>query len=54
MADLDWDEMEGLFCQQAPPAATCNSAQGSPRLGNRDTQDPDRKRKEPSEVTGQI
>lgn len=28
MADLDWSEMEGLFCQQA-----INSAQGSPKLG---------------------
>lgn len=52
MADLDWDEMEGLFCQQAPPASTCNSAQGSHRLGNRETQDSATgKRKEPSEVS---
>ncbi|GLH12264.1 Protein diaphanous [Gryllus bimaculatus] len=46
MADLDWAEMEGLFCQQAPPAP---SAQSSPRLG-RDPQDPDRRRKESSEI----
>ncbi|XP_066999083.2 uncharacterized protein form3 [Anabrus simplex] len=46
MADLDWDEMEGLFCQQAPPAP---SSQSSPRLG-RDPQDPDRRRKESSEI----
>lgn len=46
MADLDWAEMEGLFCQQVPPAP---SLQSSPRLG-RDPQDPDRRRKESSEV----
>lgn len=32
MADMDWSEMEGLFCQQAPP-----SAHSSPKLGSRDT-----------------
>ena len=46
MADLDWAEMEGLFCQQVPLAP---SSQSSPRLG-RDPQDPDRRRKESSEV----
>lgn len=46
MADLDWAEMEGLFCQQAPLAP---SSQSSPRLG-RDPQDPDRRRKESSEI----
>lgn len=46
MADLDWAEMEGLFCQQA---ALAPSTQSSPRLG-RDVQDPDRRRKESSEV----
>lgn len=34
MADMDWSEMEGLFCQQAPPSAT-----NSPKLGGRDTGD---------------
>ncbi|KAJ8985106.1 hypothetical protein NQ317_019792 [Molorchus minor] len=34
MADMDWSEMEGLFCQQAPP-----SAHSSPKLGNRDSSD---------------
>nr|CAD7426280.1 unnamed protein product [Timema monikensis] len=46
MADLDWAEMEGLFCQQAPPAP---QSQASPRLG-RDNSDPDRRRKESSEI----
>lgn len=27
MAEMDWNEMEGLFCQQA------TSAQGSPKMG---------------------
>lgn len=32
MADMDWSEMEDLFCQQVPP-----SAQSSPKLSsNRD------------------
>lgn len=33
MADLDWSEMEGLFCQQVPPS----SANSSPKLGYRDS-----------------
>lgn len=33
MVDLDWSEMEGLFCQQMPPS----SAHSSPKLGNRDS-----------------
>lgn len=47
MADMDWSEMEGLFCQQAPP-----SAQSSPKLGNRDSVDhiDRRMRKDSSEV----
>lgn len=31
MAELDWNEMEGLFCQQA------TSQQNSPKMGARDT-----------------
>lgn len=51
MEDLDWDEMEGLFCQQAPPAPTpSSSTTASPRLGSRDSTDSVSKRKEPSEV----
>lgn len=49
MTDLDWGEMEGLFCQQA------TNTQGSPKLGaaGRDGVDtPERKqRKENSEVS---
>lgn len=30
MAELDWNEMEGLFCQQA------TSTQNSPKMGARD------------------
>lgn len=33
-ADMDWAEMEGLFCQQISMTSSCNS---SPRLGGRDT-----------------
>lgn len=33
MTDMDWSEMEGLFCQQVPPS----SAHSSPKLGNRDS-----------------
>lgn len=45
---IDWDEMEGLFCQQAPPG----SAGSSPRLG-RTTNEPQEKksRKETTEIT---
>lgn len=35
MADMDWSEMEGLFCQQIPPS----SAQSSPKLGGREGTD---------------
>lgn len=45
---IDWEEMEGLFCQQAPPG----SAGSSPRLG-RTTNEPQEKksRKETTEIT---
>ncbi|CAG9822596.1 unnamed protein product [Phaedon cochleariae] len=48
MADMDWSEMEGLFCQQAP-----TSAHSSPKLGHRDSSDnlDKRMRKESSEIT---
>ncbi|XP_076275391.1 FH2 domain-containing protein formin 3 isoform X1 [Rhynchophorus ferrugineus] len=46
VADMDWSEMEGLFCQQAPP-----SANSSPKLGNRDGSDDRRVRKEVQEIT---
>ncbi|KAL3278659.1 hypothetical protein HHI36_016196 [Cryptolaemus montrouzieri] len=47
MADMDWSEMEGLFCQQAPP---------SPKLGEREsasgTETVERRlRKENAEIT---
>ncbi|XP_034943897.1 FH2 domain-containing protein 1 [Chelonus insularis] len=46
MADLDWAEMEGLFCQQIPPVgppATCVSSNG-PGV------DAERRRREPTEI----
>nr|XP_023020465.1 uncharacterized protein LOC111509028 [Leptinotarsa decemlineata] len=48
MADMDWSEMEGLFCQQAPA-----SANSSPKLGNRDPSNNSDKRvrKDNSEIT---
>ncbi|KAF5279555.1 hypothetical protein FQR65_LT03377 [Abscondita terminalis] len=49
MADMDWSEMEDLFCQQIPP-----SAQSSPKLGNREGNLETlerRMRKETSEIT---
>lgn len=33
LADMDWSEMEGLFCQQIPSS----SAQSSPKLGGRES-----------------
>lgn len=48
MPELDWAEMEGLFCQQTPAALPPLTA--SPRLG-RELSDSDRKRKESSEVS---
>ncbi|GJQ83268.1 form3 [Trypoxylus dichotomus] len=51
MADMDWSEMEGLFCQQVPPG----SNQSSPKLGNRDSGGSDtlerKMRKDNCEVT---
>ncbi|XP_051166686.1 uncharacterized protein LOC127284982 isoform X2 [Leptopilina boulardi] len=46
MADLDWAEMEGLFCQQVPPIlppTTCSSNFG-PGI------DAERRRREPTEI----
>ncbi|XP_076352422.1 uncharacterized protein LOC143247809 [Tachypleus tridentatus] len=48
--DLDFDVMEGLFCQQSS-AATNMSGQASPRMGARDSTDSvERKKKEPQEI----
>lgn len=45
MADMDWLEMEGLFCQQP-------SANSSPKLGRETSEPLDRRvRKESSEVS---
>ncbi|XP_033218569.1 uncharacterized protein LOC117173991 isoform X2 [Belonocnema kinseyi] len=46
MADLDWAEMEGLFCQQMPPIlppTTCSSNFGT-------GVDAERRRREPTEI----
>ncbi|XP_054009091.1 uncharacterized protein LOC128893568 isoform X1 [Hylaeus anthracinus] len=46
MADIDWAEMEGLFCQQVPPmlpAASCSSSYGN-------NSDAERRRREPTEI----
>lgn len=44
MADLNWDEMEGLFCQQP--------TQGSPKLGREGSADtPERKLKRENEIS---
>lgn len=51
MPDLDWSEMEGLFCQQAPMAPTSQNGTLNFRLGNQDANECDKKRKEPTEVT---
>lgn len=38
MADLDWAEMEGLFCQPGGGSSNgTNSAHGSPRLANKNS-----------------
>lgn len=61
MADLDWAEMEGLFCQPGGGSTTgTNSTHGSPRLTNKnanqgtgesgDNGERTRNRKENSEV----
>lgn len=50
MPDLDWSEMEGLFCQQAPTAPTSQSGVLSFKLGGQDSNECDKKRKEPTEV----
>lgn len=48
LTGADWEEMEGLFCQQAPPG----SAGSSPRLGRISVDNQDKKsRKETSEIT---
>lgn len=44
MADLDWSEMEGLFCQQAPASTPLTA---SPRPSRDHT---DSKKKEAAEV----
>lgn len=49
MPDLDWSEMEGLFCQQAPMAPTSQSGVLNFRLGQ-DNNECDKRRKEPTEV----
>ncbi|XP_076657126.1 FH2 domain-containing protein formin 3 [Halictus rubicundus] len=47
MADIDWAEMEGLFCQQVPPmlpaASSCSAAYGA-------NSDVERRRREPTEI----
>lgn len=52
MPDLDWSEMEGLFCQQAPTAPASQSGVLNFRL-SQDINECDKKRKEPTEVKGQ-
>jgi len=49
MTDLDWSEMEGLFCQQAPAAPASQNGVMNFRIGQ-DASECDRKRKEPTEV----
>ncbi|KZC06411.1 FH2 domain-containing protein 1, partial [Dufourea novaeangliae] len=47
MADIDWAEMEGLFCQQVPPmlpaTSFCSSSYGA-------SSDAERRRREPTEI----
>lgn len=47
MADLDWAEMEGLFCQQMPPMLPSTTLSASYSSSGVDTE---KKRREPSEV----
>ena len=59
MADLDWAEMEGLFCQQPAPGTPSSGgakglANGTPNgslLGTPSTPDTERRRKETTEVS---
>jgi len=46
MADLDWAEMEGLFCQQVPPIVSPAIYSTSYGSGI----DAERRRREPMEV----
>ncbi|XP_048516246.1 uncharacterized protein LOC105690620 [Athalia rosae] len=48
MTDLDWAEMEGLFCQQMPPMLPPAALSTSYSSYGTDTE---KKRKEPSEIT---
>lgn len=47
MVDIDWAEMEGLFCQQVPPMLPTTSSASS--YGT--NPDVDRRRREPTEVS---
>ncbi|XP_058792398.1 uncharacterized protein LOC131664929 isoform X3 [Phymastichus coffea] len=47
MADLDWAEMEGLFCQQVPPIAPANSACANSAGSGAEA---DKRRREPTEI----
>lgn len=47
MADLDWAEMEGLFCQQVPPVAPPTASTSSIGSGV----ESDKRRREPTEVS---
>ena len=46
MADLDWAEMEGLFCQQGPPIVPTTTVTASCGQGI----ETERRRREPTEV----
>ncbi|RLU16977.1 hypothetical protein DMN91_011046 [Ooceraea biroi] len=46
MADLDWAEMEGLFCQQVPPMVPPSTCFSSCGIGT----DVERRRREPTEI----
>lgn len=48
MADLDWAEMEGLFCQQAPPIVPANSTCSNNSVNGAEA---DKRRREPTEVS---